>query len=110
MQEKATTVSASDQDQMASRLDTLFRKVYLPVFMSKLSARHWPVSSEAELEEALKMAVMSKLHTTAADGVSPFAKAASALEAVTLAPAQNPASPDPSEFLRDPEVAEALKG
>ena len=94
----------------AEKLDVLFEKVYLPVFMDKLAERGIQVKSEDELQEVLKIAALTRAHVEATDAEeanapSAIKQAAASLEALTYGE-QNLAS----AFLQDPEVASVFAG
>lgn len=94
-------------EKQAEKMDVLFGKVYLPVFMQKLASRGVEVKTEEDLQEALKCAAMLRMHQQSAveeqPAMSAIKAASASLEALTFGQ-QNAVT----EFLKDPEVAAAL--
>lgn len=93
-------------DKQADKLDVLFGKVYLPVFMQKLASKGVKVTSEADLQESLKIAAMLRMHQQAEpveQAPSAIKMAAANLEAMTFGQKSATAG-----FLQDPEVVAAL--
>ena len=90
-------------EKTAEKMDVLFGKVYIPVFMQKLAEKGVAVKSEADLEGALKIAAMTRnAQQPVVEEKSVIKEAAARLEA--LASGQNVAG----SFLKDPEVIAAL--
>jgi len=93
----------SDTNKVESKMDTLFNKVYLPVFINKLAECGVAVGSEEELYDMLKIAALTRAHI-AAEAPTPQAsvikQAADRLEALTRGNADII-----DTILQDPEVA-----
>lgn len=89
------------------KMDVLFGKVYLPTFMQKLAARNVPVQSEGDLQEALKIAAMTRMHQDSApvqEKPSLLKEASAKLEAMTFG------QPDATaQYMQDPEIIAALQ-
>ena len=93
-------------ENQAEKLDVLFGKVYLPVFMQKLAAAGVKVANEEDLQETLKVAAMLRTHvaqTEAKPVVSAIKAASASLEKLTYGPKSIVDS-----FATDPEVIAAL--
>ena len=89
------------------KLEVLFGKVYLPVFMQKLASRGVEVKTEEDLQGTLKIAAMARIQQGAEQPVeqpSVIKEAAARLEAMTFNKEANLAA----EFVKDPEVAAVL--
>lgn len=96
-----------------SKSEVLFDKVYVPVFASELQKLGVALKGEEQLAETLKIAAMIRLHQQASDqrpSDTDLLKQASAnLEAMTFAREQAPVESAAQSYLRDPEVAAAIK-
>jgi len=100
-------MSAEDTNKaMEQKLAVITEKVYLPAFMSKLAELGVQVQSEDELQDLLKIAVMTRMHQSneaapEAGSQADLVKAAAAsLESMTFGTQDQVAA-----LLQDPEVA-----
>lgn len=89
------------------KVNVLFSKVYLPTFINKMAEAGAPITNEADLHEALKMATIIRSQVGAVEEqpvkASAFLKAAAAeLEAAVAG------DTTAQSVLADPEVAQAL--
>jgi len=92
------------------KLDVLFQKAYLPVFIDKLAELGVSITSEDELGEVLKIAALTRMHSEAeveAEVAKPSAikQAAASLEAMTMGGQNTVAA-----LLQDPEIASVFAG
>ena len=94
----------SENEKSAEKLDVLFSKVYLPVFMNKLAECGVAVESEEDLQGLLKIAALTRAHTEtegpAEKTPSAIEKAASSLEALAMGNV-----PVIASLLQDPDIA-----
>lgn len=94
------------------RLGTLFQKVYLPAFMSKLAEFGVTPRNDDELQDVLKLAVLTRAGVEKNAEAAPAADAQASLlkQAVaSLESALTSAPPTAADILADPEVAAALR-
>ena len=93
-------------DKSAEKLDVLFNKAYLPVFMEKLASAGVPVNNEEDLVAVLKIAAATRglPQVQASQQVSLVKAAAASLEKM-LVGQRSPVD----ALLQDAELVAALK-
>lgn len=98
----------TENEKVAEKLDVLFQKVYLPVFIDKLASCGVKVDSEEELGDILKIAALTRAHASDVPAETPkssvIKQAASSLEAMTVGNAGIIDS-----ILQDPEIANVFQ-
>ena len=98
----------NETTQEAGPMDALFARVYLPVFMQKMAELGSPIENEADLQQALRIAMLLRMQEgpQTAEKSAALKMAAYRLEAATLPGQEADASVD--QFMADPEVQKAL--
>jgi len=96
-----------------SKSEVLFDKVYVPVFAAELQKLGVALKGEEQLAETLKIAAMIRMHQAASDqrptDTDLLKQASANLEAMTFAQQTPVVESAAQAYLKDPEVAAAIK-